>query len=100
MYKLKELGAIGSIEKHEPGRASVDNQVTISDFTVISREQLVENLNVESSQKESYCEEKKTEFMVEMKERDERSRIISVGFQKANFNMLKDLVHKIMGKGF
>lgn len=72
-------------------------QATISDFSVISREKQVENLKMAVSQNESYSET--TEFMTERKERDERGRI-TVGFKKANLNKLKELVHKIIGKGF
>lgn len=72
-------------------------QATISDFNVISREKQVENPKMEASQNESYYET--TELMIERKERDERSRI-TVGFKKANLNKLKELVHRVIGKGF
>lgn len=51
---------------------------------------------MESNQDESYHET--TEFMIQRKERDERSRIITQGFKKANFNKLKELVHEVLGK--
>lgn len=63
---------------------------------MINREKLVENLKVESNQDESYHET--TEFMIQRTEGDERSRITTVGFKKANFNKLKELVHKVLGK--
>lgn len=63
---------------------------------MINSEKLVENLKVESNQGGSYHET--TEFMIQRKERDERSRITTVGFKKANFNKLKELVHEVLGR--
>lgn len=51
---------------------------------------------MESNQDEGYHET--TEFMIQRKERDERSRIVTLGFKKANFNKLKELVHEVLGK--
>lgn len=65
---------------------------------MISRDKLVENLKVESNQGESYHET--TEFMIQRKERDERSRITRVGFKKSNFSKLKELVHAVLGREF
>lgn len=65
---------------------------------MISRDKLVENLKVESNQGESYHET--TEFMIQRKERDERSRITRVGFKKSNFSKLKELVHEVLGREF
>lgn len=65
---------------------------------MISRDKLVENLKVESNQGESYHET--TEFMIQRKERDEKSRITRVGFKKSNFSKLKELVHEVLGREF
>lgn len=65
---------------------------------MISRDKLVENLKVESNQDESYHET--TEFMIQRKERDERSGITRVGFKKSNFSKLKELVQEVLGREF
>lgn len=65
---------------------------------MISRDKLVENLKVESNQGERYHET--TEFMIQRKERDEKSRITRVGFKKSNFSKLKELVHEVLGREF
>lgn len=51
---------------------------------------------MDSNQDESYHET--TEFMIQRNERDERSRIIRLGFKKSNYNKLKELVHEVLGK--
>lgn len=51
---------------------------------------------MDSNQDESYHET--TEFMIQRKERDERSRIIRLGFKKSNYNKLKELVREVLGE--
>lgn len=51
---------------------------------------------MDSNQDESYHET--TEFMIQRKERDERSRIIRLSFKKSNYNKLKELVREVLGE--